>query len=192
MNKKLAILCIYIGCNGFASSALLQDESFPCFAEMVARSAKDATNRVFYAGSSNDTHYLFHETCLGIKEWQFKAIDIDKSQIRQLEHDRSKWLVLKDNDDCKFQYWDLDKAARKFVIRLPRNSALVSPKHEWYSKEKEGHYKDGKPFLVCNREYEVHASLSSKLKRGDYVSMGWLVDDYSATTNILSRRKLGE
>lgn len=156
------------------------------FLSEVAGCCNDSTNRVYYAGSSNNVHFLYHESSKTTKEWQISNVKISQSAQRPYTSDRKSWITIKSDNDEKFSYWDIGSSALDFIKRLPFESALVSPIDEFFRTEGDKHYKDGTPMLICCRGYKVLATKSSKLHKGDIVSTSWLVDSYASTTNILA------
>lgn len=170
-----------VGCQLLADC---QNDVWLSFVNEVSSCCRDDTNRVYYAGCSNCVSYLYHESAKGIKEWQIRNVYLSDSVKRSFCPDKMNWVVIKGDEDDKFLNWDIKTDARAFVQRLPSESALVKATTVCYIPD--GQYDDGTPRLVCRCEYEVLATKSGRLHKGDFVCTSWLVDCYTATTNILA------
>lgn len=173
--SALSTLCVYGNSANWIS-----------FLDEVAGCRNDCTNRVYYAGSSNNVHFLYHESSKTTKEWQISNVNISQSAQHPYTQDRKKWITIKNDNDEKFSCWDMRRATLDFIKRLPLESALVSPVNEFFRTAGDRYYKDGTPMLICCRGYKVLATKSIKLHKGDIVSTSWLVDSYASTTNILA------
>lgn len=173
--SAFSTLCVYGNSDNWIS-----------FLDEVSGCRNDCTNRVYYAGSNNGVHFLYHESSKAMREWQISNINISKSVQRPYTNDRKKWIIIKNDNDEKFSHWDMRSSVVDFIQRLPLESALVSPVDECFRTTGDKHYKDGTPKLVCYRGYKVLATKSSKLHKGDIVSTSWLVDCYASTSNILT------
>ena len=175
--------------SAYRRKVVKQENDWISFIDEVAEYRNDNTNRVYYAGSSNDVAFLYHQTSKGIREWQIRNIDLLNDVRRPFSCDKKRWVAIKDDKDEKFSCWDIRAATRDFIGRLPSESALVKATDEFFTTDRGRPYKDGTPVLICKREYKVIASYSAKLHKGDIVCTSWLVDDYTSTTNILSNKK---
>jgi len=188
--KHLKLLAICIASLG--SLCLLADgrqEKWISFINEVAKCRYDGTNRVYYAGDSNRASILFHESAKGIREWQIIDVNLSDAVRRPFSPDKKNWVPIKDDNDEKFTNWDVGTAARDFIARLPKESALVKAIDEFFTPAGDRHYKDGTPMLACRREYKVVATTSSILEPNGVVSLGWPVEGYEQTTNILASSK---
>ena len=166
-----------------------QDGTWISFVDEIGKYHDDNTNRVYYAGSSNDVAFLYHQTSNGIREWQINNTPLLDTVRRPFSRDNKRWVIIKADIDEKISCLNIKAMAHDFIKRLPSESALVNATDELFMTDRGYQYEDGTPVLICRREYKVIASYSAKLHKGDIVCTSWLVDDYTSTTNILSNSK---
>lgn len=132
------------------------------------------TNAVYYAGTTNGNTILFHETSAGIRKWNLKNANIEKSIIMPYTEDRNKWIVLKDSGEDRFRHWDWHKEIEGFIQRQSKNSALVKPLSTFYKIEGDLSADYGWTTLV--EVYSVEATLCDTLKKGDKICTTQLYD----------------
>ena len=183
--RKWTISCL-AGITISSLSAGGQEHDWHSFLNEVVQYRNDVTSRVYYAGTSNGVSFLYHEYSKGIKDWQISNLMLSNGIQRPFCQDKNKWVIIKDKNDERFSHWDMRRSVLDFIRRLPSESALVKPLHEFFTQARDRYYKDGTPMLVCRREYIVIATKTNTLCNGDIVCLGWPVDDYASTTNILS------
>lgn len=184
--KNLHLLIIWLV--GLIVPCLSAEVDLASFIEEVAESRQDDTNRVYYAGCSNEVHYLYHKTQYGVKEWRLKNVRLEATRFQEYTSDENRWLIIKDSADDYLRHWDINKCVVDFVSHLPEDSALVELRCRWYEQDGSRQYEDGTPHLISKQEYAVLSTLSRRVKIGDIIEVGWLVDCYSSVTNIVSRR----
>ena len=163
-----------------------QDGTLSSFLDEVWKYHSDNTNRVYYAGSSNNVAFLYHQTSKGTREWQINNAPLLNIVHRPFSRDKKRWGIIKADMDEKISGLNIKVMAHDFIKRLPSESALIREINEFFTQDRGIAYEDGTPVLICRREYKVIASYSEKLHKGDIVCTSWLVDDYTTTTNILS------
>ena len=150
------------------------DSSFSDFWSSVITEQGGQTNAVYYAGTTNGSTILFHETSVGIRKWNLKNANIEKSITMPYTEDRSKWIVLKDSGEERFRHWDWRKEIEDFIQNQPRKSALVKPISTFYRVGGELSEDEGCIFLVD--EFSVESTLCGVLKKGDKICTGQLYD----------------
>ena len=146
------------------------------------------TNAVYYAGTTNGSTILFHETSAGVRKWNLNNANIEKSITMPYTEDRSKWIVLKDSGEERFRHWDWRKEIEDFIQTQPRKSALVKPISTFYRIGGELSEDEGCIFIVD--EFSVESTLCGVLKKGDKICTGQLYDgSKEAMRSILSEAR---
>lgn len=163
-----------------------QDGTLSSFLDEVWEYHSDNTNRVYYAGSSNNVAFLYHQTSKGTREWQINNALLLNTVHRPFSRDKKRWVIIKADMDEKISGLNIKVMTHDFIKRLPSESALVKAIDEFFIQDRGRAYKDGTPILIRRREYKVIASYSAKVHKDDVVCASWLVHDYTSTTNILS------
>ena len=166
-----------------------QDGTWISFIDEIVKYRNDNTNRVYYAGSSNDVAFLYHQTSKSIREWQINNIPLLDAVRRPFSRDNKRWTTIKTDLDEKIACLDIKTMTHDFVRRLPLESALVKATYEFFTPAGDRHYKDETPMLVCRREYKIIATTSSMLEINDIICLGWPVEGYGQVTNILANSK---
>ncbi len=142
-------------------------------------------NAVYYAGSTNGNMILFHETSAGIRKWNLKNANIEKSITMPYTENRSKWILLKDSREERFHHWDWRKEIEVFIQNQPRKSALVKPISTFYKIGGELSEDEGCIFIVD--EFSVESTLCDVLKKGDKICTAQLYDGSKEAMRCIRR-----
>ena len=178
----VCIVCLW----SFCLPADGRCEEWIRFIAEVAKFRYDDTNRVYYAGFSNNVSYLYHESSEGISEWHISNINLSNGVQRAFSTDKMLWVIIKDDKDEKFTNWDTKAATRDFVARLPSESALVQATEGYLTCANKCNYRGGTPMLVSRHEYRILATKSHIMRNGDIICLGWPIEGYEQTTNVLA------
>lgn len=140
----------------------------------VAECRNDSTNRVYYAGSSNDVSVLVHLTSSGERKWCVAEDRVERTTVMPYTENRDKWILLKASDGECLRHWDWHKEIEEFVQSQPETSALVKPLSTFYLVD--GDLKERNPLVVIVDEFSVVETLCDNLKIGDKLCTKQLYD----------------